>query len=56
MLKIQIETDNAAFEDEKSLECGRILREIADKMEEGYIHGPCLDYNGNKVGTWELRA
>ena len=56
MLKIRIETKNAAFED-CGEECARILKEVATKLEKGLIfsgEGVCHDINGNKVGTWKL--
>jgi hypothetical protein len=53
MLKIEIETDNAAFEYPRE-ECARILRDIADSLEGGRNGGVCIDANGNRVGTWEL--
>lgn len=51
-LKIEIKTDNAAFSDDVTFECARILRELADRMthaspDEDY---PLRDLNGNKVG------
>ena len=33
-----------------------LLRETADKMDEGYTSGPLLDVNGNTVGHWSLDA
>lgn len=55
MLKIEIQTDNDAF---ASLfggeECARILRDVANKLEEGYTDGPLIDYNGSKVGHFHL--
>ena len=54
MLKIEIKTDNAAFTECPQDECARILRDIAEKMEIGCVDGVCIDYNGNRVGSWEL--
>jgi hypothetical protein len=57
MLKIQIETSNAAFEEPG--EVARILRELADKLdgatnEGGMINNqPIRDINGNRVGSWD---
>jgi hypothetical protein len=53
MLRIKIETKNAAFE-EKEYECSRILRKVADQLDEGFTEGLCTDTNGNTVGAWEL--
>lgn len=57
-LKIRIEMDNAAFEDEPSVEVSRILRKIIKEIDGlslsvgTYI--PLMDANGNKVGTAEV--
>lgn len=57
MFKIEIDTGNAAFEDEgKGYEIARILRDIADKVENGAESGIARDINGNKVGTFEVEA
>ena len=53
-MKIQFDTDNAAFEEYGDAEVRRILEEIADKVEHGYDHGSIMDINGNKIGSWEL--
>lgn len=50
--KIEISTDNAAFEDNVAAETGRILRKIANdivffEVDEVY---PLRDSNGNTVG------
>ena len=46
-------TDNAAFDGgNKGVELARILREIAEKIENGVTSGACWDINGNKVGYW----
>ena len=52
MIHIHIDTDNAAFDDgTHDMEVCRILREIADRYEEGCrIMGTILDINGNSVG------
>lgn len=53
--KLTIETDNAAFQDgEPAFEVARILREVADAMENGTNEGPVRDVNGNRVGTFTL--
>lgn len=63
-MKIQFGTDGAAFKDEYADEatnkfytrdeCVRILKGIVANMEYGYDHGPIMDINGNKIGSWEL--
>lgn len=59
MIRIEIETDNAAFEDAPSCEVARILRALAKEMEEsmpltsdGVFRTPITlrDVNGNCVG------
>lgn len=55
---IEIDTDNAAFEDATGPEVARILREIAERVE-GYsfdeqnagVRFPVRDVNGNRCGT-----
>lgn len=54
MLKIEIETGNAAFEDDRNMELARILRQIAERLENGEDAGRVLDINGNKVGSFEM--
>lgn len=58
-MKVQIEVkmDNAAFNDSgKGYELARILRKLADNVQDGYAFNEnddtnLLDINGNKVGT-----
>ena len=54
MFKMYIDTANAAFDDGAELETARILREIADKLDAGELENSVRDFNGNKVGTFEL--
>lgn len=58
MFRIEIATDNAAFDDDPASEVGRILRKLA----ENFLHfgdwraaesGDVRDYNGNTVGRWQ---
>ena len=56
-IKLEIETDNAAFEDNAGSEVARILRHAANKIEgwpgaNEFAIG-LLDVNGNKVGFME---
>ena len=64
-MKIQFSTEGAAFYDEyadkidnkiyKEREVIRILQRIIDDIEvEDLDHGPIMDINGNKIGSWEL--
>lgn len=53
MVNITFRTGNAAFEEPDDVyEIARILRDIADKIENGRTEGSCIDYNGNGVGAW----
>lgn len=54
MFKIEINTDNSAFDD-KQTEIARILRSVADKIGNGGLYSgmPLIDYNGNVVGKAE---
>lgn len=57
MFTLKIKTGNAAFQDagdDGKAEVARILREIADKLENGQEGGACMDGNGNRVGEWSL--
>lgn len=56
MFKLEFTTDNAAFESEmRGVECARILRNIAARVEVGHAGDHLvLDVNGNKAGTWSL--
>lgn len=59
---LTIRTNNAAFHTEDGEhapehEVARLLREAADKIEQGYgtVHRASLiDYNGNNVGSFEF--
>jgi hypothetical protein len=51
-LTIEMNLDNAAFEGDPAPEITRILRQLADKIEERGIYDEILlrDINGNRVG------
>lgn len=52
---IEIDSENAAFsEGEAAYEISRLIRETADKVEEGYTSGFLTDYNGQRAGHWSL--
>ena len=53
-LSVEINSGNAAFTHDGNAEAARILRAIASQLDSGLIEqsGPCMDINGNKVGTW----
>lgn len=55
--KLEINMDNAAFEDDSEIK--RIMDDMAKKISHGYPlrcwdKGVIYDINGNKVGTWEV--
>jgi len=51
-LKVEFETDNAAFEDPG--EAARILHKIADAIEAGSTLGAIHDINGNRIGSYSF--
>jgi hypothetical protein len=57
MFKLEIATDNAAFEDDPAYEVARILRGVLERVEHGGLvdtdSGTLRDSNGNRVGSWE---
>lgn len=56
--KLTIKTENEAFSDENGgaeFEVARILRDLADKFEDGKLPGSVRDINGNKVGEVTVR-
>jgi hypothetical protein len=55
MFKLSFKTDTAAFDSlEKRSECVRILRHIADRLNDECDEGKVLDVNGNTVGSFKL--
>lgn len=56
MFRMNIASDNAAFDFDTTAEFARILRAVAQAMEDGRVFGACLDINGNTVGTWNATA
>lgn len=56
MFTVTMSTDNAAFtEGDAPGEVARILRRIANRLENGDTEGKCVDVNGNAVGDFSLR-
>lgn len=53
---LRIKTGNAAFGDEPGTEIARILRGLADKIEDGHRMVYLTDYNGNTVGHAEYKG
>ncbi len=60
-IRITISTGNAAFDNRESSETARILREIADRLDDAawmiptIDHNPLYDVNGNRVGAIKVR-
>jgi hypothetical protein len=52
--RLQIKCDNEAFSDDPGAELARLLREVANEIEEGYQGGGLNDVNGNRVGSYTL--
>lgn len=60
MVEIKFKTSNAAFHDDngnedeyyRNQEVARILREIADRVEDYWDRGSIADLNGIKIGEW----
>jgi hypothetical protein len=60
MLKFRLEItcDNAAFDDAIGTELGRILRDLATRIEDGEatrLYQNVRDINGNPCGTFRLK-
>jgi hypothetical protein len=56
-MKFKFELDamgNEAFKKHPEAETSRLLRVVADGVEMGLVNGVLHDYNGAKVGQWEL--
>jgi hypothetical protein len=59
---MRVETGNAAFQDDTpdgerffpGPELARILRDIAERVNDGQTHRAVYDINGNRVGSWEI--
>lgn len=53
---LTIDLANAAFDDWPADEVARILRDVADGLDEGIYGRHLLDVNGNNVGAYALEA
>jgi hypothetical protein len=51
---LKLNCQNSAFDDDPTVEVARILRDIADRMEEGVERGEAYDVNGNRVGSFGM--
>jgi hypothetical protein len=55
MLRVKIETDNAAFAGDGEQEVARLLRIVAERVADGQLDGVIRDINGNRCGEFDLR-
>lgn len=54
-IMIDMRCDNAAFDPDPNAEVARILRELADRVEDSRLYDQVLhDVNGNQVGTLKV--
>lgn len=53
-LTVEVDSGNAALAGDPVGESTRILRRIAERIEEGAKYGRAFDVNGNVVGRWTL--
>jgi N-acetylglutamate synthase-like GNAT family acetyltransferase len=54
-LTVKLRCDNEAFEEDLGSEVGRILRQVAERIESGDRDFSVQDANGNTIGTVALR-
>jgi hypothetical protein len=58
MVSVKINTGGSAFRNEDETldtnEIVRLLRQTAQKIENGYEDGKIMDINGNSVGTFKI--
>jgi len=53
VFKLRVRCDNAAFSGGNAAsELGRILKEVAAKLEQFSPDGPIMDASGNRVGIY----
>jgi hypothetical protein len=51
---VNFDCDNDAFAISPEFEVSRVLRQISKKVEDGFVNGPVMDFNGNRIGDWEF--
>jgi hypothetical protein len=55
VIRVEFDTDNAAFGNgDLATEAARLLRDAAERIEQGATTGALRDLNGNKVGYFEV--
>ena len=52
--KLVFDMNNEVFNSEPEFEVERILFKISNDVLNGETYGAIMDYNGNKVGSWEI--
>jgi hypothetical protein len=55
MLRVLVSTKNDAFAGHGEEECARLLRLVAERVEDGQLDGKLFDINGNHCGGFDLR-
>ena len=53
-LKLEINMDNAAFQDDAGGEASRILKDAVIAVSKGCIRSLLFDINGNVVGSFSI--
>ena len=53
---LEIDCNNAAFDEDPRLEVMRLLVGVVEKVGDGALSLPLVDTNGNYVGRAEFRA
>lgn len=54
MFTLDFETHTSAFDENHAGEVSRILRDIAEHIEHGYMEQSVMDHNGNCIGQYCL--
>ena len=54
MFELQFDTNNYVFDDDAATETAMHLRQAADRIEAGFLDGPIIDINGNRIGQFNL--
>tara|TARA_B110000495_G_C22800668_1_gene467726 strand:+ start:410 stop:610 length:201 start_codon:yes stop_codon:yes gene_type:complete len=55
-MELNIEMDNAAFDERVAPETERIFAAIIQSIKSGNMHGTERDINGNTVCAWIIRG
>ena len=56
IFEFKIDSENAAFSEMPECEIARLLRQTADRIENGSEDGTLTEFNGNKCGNWYLEV